>query len=297
MVRYIRTKWRESGIFAMLVACFFFSMMGVCVKSLSATLPAIHIVFYRSFFSALMILPFMRLMPIQSEWKTFALLSVRSLVGTAGVFCIFYSIAHLPLTTSTTLTYTAPIFTAIISPFLLHERFSRLHVLILILCFCGMLLIIKPATTTALVPSLVGLASGVFAALVHIMIRRLRTRLPSGIIVLGFLSGAAIFSFPFFIMHPIWPTNLKQCVLIIAMGVTSTVAQVSMTHSYRMDTASRLSAVTYFTVLFAAFWDLVVWHHRPDFSTMCGALLIVFGGLLLTLHHQPKEDIRIPGET
>ena len=117
-----RSKLYLSGIQLMSQSAVCFSIMALCVKYASASISPFEIVFFRSFFGMLMVLPIIARKKI-SLWgeKRFEL-TTRGLCGFGALLLHFYTIAKLELGMAIMLNYTAPIFTVIFSIFFLKER-------------------------------------------------------------------------------------------------------------------------------------------------------------------------------
>ena len=110
------------GSLWMLVAALGFAIMGALVKVGAQKFSSAELVFYRSLFGLLVIWLYIysRKLPIATP-VMFKQMS-RALVGFASLVLFFYAISHLPLATAITLNYTSPLFLALLTPFLLHEK-------------------------------------------------------------------------------------------------------------------------------------------------------------------------------
>jgi drug/metabolite transporter (DMT)-like permease len=274
-------KIRKNGLLSMLVACFFFSIMGLCVKKLSAQLPTTHLLFFRGVGWLLFTLPFIRKTDLIFEPKIIGMLLFRGFIGLIGIASTYFAISKLPLSTASVLANTYPIFVACLAPLFLMERVNRQLLVVGALGFTGVLLILHPSNTRNVVGSLAGLAGGLFAAIAHIMVSKLSKYVSSKFIVLVFAAITVLATAPFFLHHPIVPTNPLGWLLVAVIGITSGIAQLLMTHSYRIEAANRVSMISYFSVLFAMIWDMLLWQHLPDMMTIVGSILIICGGWLL----------------
>ena len=87
----------------MLVAAFFFAVMGVCVKIGALKFSSAELVFYRSLFGLLAIyaLVIKRGLPLTTPLLGKQLL--RSFLGFVALLLFFYAISELPLATAMTL--------------------------------------------------------------------------------------------------------------------------------------------------------------------------------------------------
>jgi len=132
----------------MLVAAALFALMSVLVKHASASFSPAELVFYRSAFGLLAIWGVIAI----SHRRLLAPLATphlkahfwRGLSGFAALVLFFYALARLPLATAVTLNYTAPLFLAALSTWLLRERHGRSIVGAVLLGFVGIVLLLRP---------------------------------------------------------------------------------------------------------------------------------------------------------
>ena len=83
-----------------------------------------QIAFFRCFFGFIAILPFVLLKPGRHTFRTthFCGHFLRGAIGVAGLVAGFYATTRLPLTDSTAISFTAPLFMILTAIFLLGEQ-------------------------------------------------------------------------------------------------------------------------------------------------------------------------------
>jgi len=69
---------------------------------------------------------------------------------------------------------------------------------------------------------------------------------------------------------------------LIGVGVTTQLAQVSMTRGLQMERTARATTVGYLQVAFAVIWGALVLGEIPDAWTLAGAVTIIGSILALT---------------
>ena len=146
----------------MLVAALGFAIMGALVKVGAQKFSGGELVFYRSIFGLMVIWLYIAANKLPLATPVMYKQMSRALVGFASLVLFFYAIAHLPLATAITLNYTSPLFLAVFTPFLLHEKPEKTLFIGLIIGFFGVSLLLKPSFNSAdwLAGSL-GLLSGI----------------------------------------------------------------------------------------------------------------------------------------
>ena len=129
----------------MLVAAFFFAIMGTLVKIGGETFTSPELVFYRSLFGLVFIFILARKHDLRLKTPVLGKQLARSIIGFISLVMFFYAISQLPLATAITLNYTSPLFMAIFASFMLHERPRKILILAIILCFVGVAMLLRPS--------------------------------------------------------------------------------------------------------------------------------------------------------
>jgi drug/metabolite transporter (DMT)-like permease len=270
----------------MLVASFLFAAMGVLVKLASERFSAPELVFYRSLFGLLSIYVFIVLITRQglAPLVTHHLGShvKRGLSGFLALVMFFYAIAHLPLATAITLNYTAPLFLAAITGWWLGERHGRGLLLALLLGFVGVAVLLQPGWEGQdRLAGLIGLISGFFAALAYLNVRALgRLGEPEWRVVFYFTLIATLGAALWMAMAgSAWPRP-EDWPLLLAMGLTATLAQLAMTRAYRLGDTLTVGTLAYSNVAFSAGYGVVLFGDRLPLGAWLGMALIVAAGII-----------------
>ena len=134
----------KSGIW-MLFASLNFALLNTLVKYLSEDYHLSQIIFFRSFFAVLLILPFILKSGIKSlKTNSIKLQIIRCSLAVLAMYLWFYSISKIPLAEATAINFTAPIFGAIFAIFLLKEKIKYRRVIAIFISLIGALIIIRP---------------------------------------------------------------------------------------------------------------------------------------------------------
>ncbi|NLC27306.1 MAG: EamA family transporter, partial [Campylobacteraceae bacterium] len=94
----------------MLVASFFFALMGGFAKVLSQSMPPVEVVFFRNVIGVVLILLTLIKVPFSHKGGRPWLLLFRGLMGFLALLAFFYNIAHISLADAMTFSRTSPIF-------------------------------------------------------------------------------------------------------------------------------------------------------------------------------------------
>lgn len=285
----------NKGIIWMLYASFCFALMGVFVKILSEQLGVLEITFWRNFFGVIVIGATLYKVPLKGVGGRFWLLCFRGFMGFVSLLAFFYNIAHIPLADAMTFSRTAPIFTAILAFIIMKEKMSIFGWCTIFIGFVGIVFIMKPNLSVGLkTTDLMGIFSGIGAALAYTSVRELKKYYDTRAIVLSFMLIGSIGpllmigciqflhveSLESFFGTPTLPNGVFW-IYIILMGAFATAAQVFMTKAYGATKAGIVAAISYADIVFAGILSAILWKIFPDMYTLFGIMLVIFSGILI----------------
>lgn len=289
-----RIQQLNNGVKYMLIASFSFAIMGAFAKLASQHISSLEVVFFRSLFGVVIIGYAIYKKPmLHSGGKPFLLL-FRGTMGFTALLAYFYNIQNIPLGDAVTFSKTAPIFTAIFAWAFLKEKLSFSAWLAVFVGFGGILLITQPTGLGFTKYDILGIFSGVGAALAYTSVRELKKYYDTRAIVLSFTAIGTIGPIILFIISNYLHVESLDFVLgefvmpsgivwiyIIGVGLLGTLSQVFMTKAYGETKAGIVGAVSYTNIVFAILVGLLLGDSLPDFTTTCGIILIIFAGIMV----------------
>ncbi|MCI0400126.1 MAG: DMT family transporter [Gammaproteobacteria bacterium] len=280
------------GIGFALAAALSFAGVGATVKIASGSLSNEMIVFLRNLFGLLALFPWLYHTGISTlATRRFTHHLVRTLFGLAAMYCFFYAIARLQLAEAVLFNFSAPLFIPIIALVWLGERVPRQLGAAIVAGFLGISLILKPGFGLFSDAAVIGLASGIFAAIAMVSIRRLSDTEPTSRIVFYFAMICTVVSAIPLIWG--WQTPALGALAIMAVGgALATVGQLFLTHSYALAPAAQIGPYTYATVIFAAAIGWAIWGEVPDRFTILGAILVCIAGILALRLGQKRGEAK-----
>ncbi|NBW26385.1 MAG: DMT family transporter [Methylophilaceae bacterium] len=273
---------QKKGMLWIIVATFFFSLMGSFVKLGATHFSSVELVFYRSFISLLFLLIYIVIS--QKEIKTPHLRKQidRGVVGFLSLAFFFYAIAHLNLGSAMTLNYTSPIFLGFFLPLISHQKIKKSILLCTITGFIGTLFILDPhGEWQSWFAGLIGLISGIGAALAYIHVIQLsKLNEPDWRTVFYFtlvstLGSGLWISFTDYqrlIWDDVW--------ILIPLGLSATIAQIAMTRAYRLGNSLVIGALSYLTIVFSGVISLLYFNETMRMEDVLGAILIIASGAI-----------------
>lgn len=272
----------------MIAASFLFASMGVCVKLASAHYAAGEIVFYRALMGALLMSAFARSRGISLRTSMPAMHFWRSLSGVLALSLWFYAIGGLPLPTAMTLNYMSSVWMAL---FLIGgavlfgaTRVDARLVAAVLLGFAGVALVLRPTIAQNQTwAGFSGLVSGLLSALAYLQITALgRAGEPEPRIVFYFSLGGVVVGTLTMLATGMHTHTLQGIVLLVAVGVLASVAQLMMTRAYRIGRPLVNASLQYLGIAFSFAYGVVLFDDPLPWAAVAGIALIVTAGLMAT---------------
>lgn len=275
----------------MLAAGFLFGCMGVFVKLGASHFSHVELVFYRSFFGLLLVYAILRRQHVSIATPHWRPHLWRGLSGTVALILFFYCITALPLATAVTLNYTAPLFLTILTMLVLKDRFHLPLTLAIALGFCGVVLLLHPTLARDQLPTgLLGLVSGFLAGVAYLNVKQLGMMgEPATRVVFHFSLIASLCSGAWMLLsgevHAITPQGFA---ILLGLGTSATLAQIAMTHAYRVGKTLAVGSMAYSTIVFASLFGMLLWDETLTASSWLGMALIIASGVL-SLRLSPRH--------
>lgn len=264
----------STGAKNIIIAGLFFSVINALVKFYSH-IPAIEIVFFRSFVSLVMSFVAVKKAKVRIFDGPVTLLLMRGLCGAIGLSLYFYCIQSMPLATAVTVFYLAPIFTVIMSIFINKEGPKKEQWPYIAGGFVGAALMKNFDPRADLWHFLLAIIAAFFAGLAYNFIRLLREKAHHQLIIFFFPLVTIPVCLPFLI--PVWKTpSLPDFFALIGIGVLTQLAQVFMTKGYMSESASKVSHFNYLTAVWALLAGVFIFDELMNWISIIGMGVILF---------------------
>ncbi|MDY0117371.1 MAG: DMT family transporter [Sulfurimonadaceae bacterium] len=284
----------DTGVKYMIIASFLFAIMGAFAKLASEHMSSLEVVFFRNVFGVIIIAYALYKKPMVQKGGKPWLLLFRGTMGFLALLAFFYNIANIPLGDAITWSKTSPIFTAIFAWMFLQERLSIKAWGAVALGFVGIVLITQPSGLGFSKYDMLGLFSGVGAALAYTSIRELKNYYDTRAIVLSFMGVGTVgplllFGMSEFYTIPsldfllgvfVMPTGIVW-VYLVGMGLLATASQMLMTKAYSHTKAGIVGAVSYTNIIFAVLVGTMLGDALPTLITTSGIVLIIIAGVMV----------------
>jgi S-adenosylmethionine uptake transporter len=229
----------------------------------------------------------------------------RSVVGVTSLAAWFYAIAHLPLATAVTLNYMSGIWVAVflVGGTLVMGRLQEATrqgpiVLTVIAGFGGVILLLRPTIEQdQLFAGLVGLLSGLIAALAYIQVAALgRLNEPEARTVFYFSVGTTVVGAALMLVTGMSPWVWPSLLWLLPVGVLAALGQLCMTKAYSRGSTLVVANLQYSGIVFGALFGLMLFGEHIPLMGWLGIALIMASGIASTilrnraLPRAPAED-------
>jgi S-adenosylmethionine uptake transporter len=299
-------KQKTSATASMVGATVLFATMTLCVKLASVQYSSGEMVFYRGVIGALMMAWLTRKRGGTLYTNVPVLHFRRSLTGVSSLGLWFYAIAELPLATAVTLNYMSPIWMALLllgASFLLGRgRVNGWLVMAVLVGFAGVVCILQPTIAgDQLLGGLMGLLSGLFAAMAYLQVSALgRAGEPDGRVVFYFSIGSAAGGALAATLAGGWHAHTLQGLgMLLALGILATLAQLLLTRAYRIGNMLVNASLQYLGIVWAFLYGVLLFDDPVTILSLLGMSLIALAGIAAARLREPrairKHENTFPG--
>ena len=277
------------GVFHMILAVFFFSLMNVAVK-LIPHIPAVEIVFFRSVVSVVLSLSYLKAHGINIWGNNKKFLILRGLSGAVALILYFTLIQSIPLASAVTILFLQPILTNVIGMFIVKEKLHPLQWLFYLLSFSGILIVQGFDTRIDHIYLIIGLGASVFSGFAYNFIRKLKSSDHPMVIIFYFplitMPVTGIISSTNWVAPNGW-----DWLILLLVGFLTQIAQYFMTRSYQAEEINKVVGLRYLSIVFALFFGWFMFNENYDWVAYIGMGVAVLG-VALNLWFKGRMDAR-----
>lgn len=235
----------------------------------------------------------------------------RGLLNFSAYTAYYLALAALPMATTVSLYFTAPLIITILSVLILREPVSVRRWLAVLAGFAGVLIMVRPGGALFDWAALLPIFCGFAYALSMILARTMGTRDSAAAMAfwgnMAFLicaallslyygtgqhAGAAHPSLAFLTRGWAWPTPL-DLFLMCACGAIAAVGLTLLTQAYRIGQNSVVAPFEFTFAFWGLLWGWLFWRDSPDALGWVGIAVIIGAGLYV-LRGDAEEPRRTP---
>lgn len=298
----ISVVW-DNGLLAVSFAALVFSVGGLAVKLVSATIPLLEIVAVRSIISLTIVgsaIAVRNVRPVFGHKRNLWKLAARGVFGCTAMTTYYVGLYGLPLADATTIFFLNPVFTAVLAWAVRGEALGWQGILGCMASLAGVALVAHPPFlfgghaewgSLRLIATTCMVISATCASFAFIAIRSIGRSEPSIVVSLWFhatsLMTSAIPLAASFPAAPVLP-NLREAMLLIVLACSSFVGQLFITRGFQLEAAARVAAVNYSQVLYGYFLGWLCLGDGISMTGVAGSALVAVG-VLATTHDTARD--------
>jgi len=257
----------------MLASTAFFGLMAVVIRLASATLPTFEIAFFRNLFGLLALLPILLHGGATLRTQQLPRYLLRSVIGIGSMLAGFWAIGHLPLSQAISLSYSTPLFVTIAAVVWLGEQVRWRRWAAVIIGFIGVLIIVRPGSSSFTAGSLVAVAAALLSAVVAIQIKQLSRVDPADTIVFyTYLFWVPLSLIPALFVWQ-WPHGITW-LWLACIGLAGTGGQLLWTRALRLGDVSALTPISFMQLPIVAVAGYLLFDESISRWTLLGAAII-----------------------
>ena len=281
------------AIFYAICSSLWISVMLCAVRYISTEHNSFIMVFWRSCFSLLFILPWI----IKNNYelvysKKINLHIIRAIIGVIAMTCWFYALSILLLPQATALSFTAPIFTTIAAIIFLKERPGLRRWSAIIISFLGTLIIIRPGFTEFHHASFIVLFSTSLWAIVAIIIKKL-THSDDPKTILFYMS---LFSIPLSLPLAIifWQDiTLNSLIWLAFIGLTGNLAHICLTKAIALADLTLILPFDFLRLVFISIFAYILFSDPTNIYDVIGSVIIITSSIYISAREKMVKKNKI----
>lgn len=293
-----QTSWFNSkgylqGIFWMLVVCLISNSNDILTKYVGSRLSGAEVAFFRCFFSALVLLPFMAAQGKAGFVTRYpGAQCIRALLLMLAIAPWCYGVAALPLTLATTLSFTVPLFVLPMAKIFLKEHVGWQRWAATLLGFGGIVVAMHPRGTEFNPMALALVVSAVMFATLDIINKKLLTEDETLLSMLFYSAfGTAVLGFIPAVLTWQNPT-LHELFFLFLLGGGGSIILFCILKAYAATEISGLQPFKYFELVLSGIFGFVIFQEWPTASTILGACIIIPATLYIAIYETTQQRKR-----
>lgn len=258
------------------------SVMMVLIKLLGDQFAPIELVFFRSLFGVILLVPLMiQLRVVALKTKRFPMHVLRVVCSVGSMYCMFWSLSVLPIAEATAMAFTRPLIMTLFAVLFLGEVVRWRRWTAVGVGFLGVLVMARPDNPALAPMMLVALASNAFACASSVVVKKLTATETT--VALMYYSAIGMFAFTALPAYLAWsPPSMVDMGTIAAIGILGVLGQFCFLRAYTDGRASMLAPFDYSRLLFATVLGFVLFGDLPSIWTVIGATIIAASTLYIT---------------
>ena len=290
------------GITLIVVAMFVTSVQDVVFKLFSDGVPLGQIFAIRALLAAPLIIALARAQGITfkellagvQNWPL-----ARSFAMTMMFLAFYTAIPFVNLSTLGAATYTAPIFVALLSAYVIGEKVTWQVWSAVIIGFAGVIVLLRPGTEAFNAWSLLPVFGAMFYAIAHVLTRAKCQAVPTVALAFGLNASMCLAGLLASALIIIWPPSVElsaaypylfagwttlgraEWLVLVLLAALTVIISIGIAGAYQAAPPPTVATFEYSYLVFVAVWDTLFFATAPGLVTLIGMAMIILAGVLV----------------
>jgi drug/metabolite transporter (DMT)-like permease len=279
------------AVLLMICASATISVLWALLRWGAETMHPIYMVFWRSLFGAVVLLPlFLKSGMAPLRTRRLPLHFLRSVCSLFAMVGIFYSIAHVPLAQGMAINYSAPLFATLGAALLLGETLHGRRIVAVLIGFLGMLVVVRPGFQEVHIGILAALMGAMAMASSLLCVKNLSATEATQTIILYGNTLCLPLSLGLALIY--WqPMTWHNFGLLALIGAVSSTAQWFLAKALSMADAGAVLPLDFLRLVFVTLLGIALFGETPDGFTWLGAGLILFSTIYIA-RREARQKVR-----
>ena len=254
---------------------------GIIVRILTDELHPFLIVFYRSLFGLIIIIPF-----FLKDKKVFIshykyLHFLRALLKIGALTSFFLAIKYVVLSDVTAVSFITPILIILGSILFLKEKPKKNHFLLSVIGFIGILVILKPGQDVVPLAIYWAITGAFLGACIQLILKKMSSKDSSNTLIAWNLICTVPLSFiPAYFFWKI--PSLEMCSLLFIQGIIGLLNMAFLTKAMTISDINYLAPYDFLRLPIISILAFILFDEIPDISTLIGAFIIFISSFYIS---------------
>ena len=254
---------------------------GIIVRILTDELHPFLIVFYRSLFGLIIIIPF-----FLKDKKVFIshykyLHFLRALLKIGALTSFFLAIKYVVLSDVTAVSFITPILIILGSILFLKEKPKKNHFLLSVISFIGILVILKPGQDVVPLAIYWAITGAFLGACIQLILKKMSSKDSSNTLIAWNLICTVPLSFiPAYFFWKI--PSLEMFSLLFIQGIIGLLNMAFLTKAMTISDINYLAPYDFLRLPIISILAFILFDEIPDISTLIGAFIIFISSFYIS---------------
>ncbi len=249
--------------------------MTTLVKTLGATVHSFEIVFVRCLVGFLLLAPMLfKARGAGFRTRRPVMHFLRAAIGLTGMYCVFWSVTHMPLADATAIVFSRPLFMIALALVFLGEVAGWRRGLATVAGFTGILIMTRPFTEGFEPAALVAATGALFSTIAVVVIKKLTATEPVMTIMIHYTFWTTVIAAVPATM--VWRTpSFTEAGLLVLVGILGVAGQAAMVQGFKLGEVTFVVPFDYLRLVFAVLYGIALFGEVPAPVSIIGGAVIV----------------------